>query len=737
MKVCFRRLTLALVIMAFGAVLSAQNIPIGTWRTHISFYSLLDVLPAQTKVYATAPNGVLMLDRQDNSIRSYHKGNGLNNSGISRMAYDATTDQLLVAYTNGTFDAIRENRVRFFDPGKNAIITGSKAINDININGSVASFATDYGVLIYDLARSEIKETWRDLGKDGTTMRIFASTIRNNSVFLATESGVIAGNLADNLLDFSKWERFEESDLPGLASSIVSVGDVVYASFVDDGVFAYSSGAWAKVDGLPAGTFFNLTATADKLVLTNGTHVWVVNVNSNEASIVYTSSDIPIVKAALDDTNGLWIATDGNGLVTNETGSFAPVIPNGPAFNETVALCHQKGKLFAVSGGFTYAFQPSNKPGVISVFQEGTWISEILPASDLTSIAFSGERKFIGTFGFGVVDSEDGVNRIWDETNSSLININPPEKNITVTSVAAAADGLWVANYGAVPALHYLDYVSNSWESFSFPYANSRYPVKLRMDLSNNLWMVLNPESGGGLVVFNKDKNESIILSVQVGQGGLPSNRVYEVENDREGNIWVGTDAGVAYFFDKNNDAVKPLFENRFLLRDETVRAIAVDGGNRKWIGTDRGVWLFNPTGEEALANFTAENSPLPSNRIYDIEIDPVSGEVFFATDRGVASFRSNATGGNNRFESIKIFPNPVTSGFTGEVGISGLATDAVLKITDISGRLVRETRANGGSASWDVKDTKGKRVQTGIYLVMAVTPEGSESIVGKIAVVN
>ncbi|HEY9008497.1 MAG TPA: T9SS type A sorting domain-containing protein, partial [Ohtaekwangia sp.] len=206
---------------------------------------------------------------------------------------------------------------------------------------------------------------------------------------------------------------------------------------------------------------------------------------------------------------------------------------------------------------------------------------------------------------------------------------------------------------------------------------------------------------------------------------------------DRDGLVWVGTDIGVAYFFDPSSDAVKPIYDSRFLLRDDKVTAIAIDGGNRKWMGTERGVWLFNATGEALVYNFTTDNSPLLSNVIKDIEIDEQTGEVFFATDKGIVSFRSDATASTGSFETVKIFPNPVTSTFSGSVGIKGLATDAVVKITDISGKLIWQTQANGGTATWNVQDYNGRRAATGIYLVFAATADGAESVVGKIAVVE
>jgi len=215
------------------------------------------------------------------------------------------------------------------------------------------------------------------------------------------------------------------------------------------------------------------------------------------------------------------------------------------------------------------------------------------------------------------------------------------------------------------------------------------------------------------------------------------------LNSDNGGQMWVGTDQGVAYFpdprkvFDGPINAIRPLFEGRYLLRDEKVISILTDGGNRKWIGTQNGVWLFDAFGEKQYQYFNESNSPLLSNNVLSIEVQSQTGEVFFATDRGMVSYRSDATESEFTFNKVKIFPNPVPASFNGLVGISGLATDATVKITDVSGKLVWQAMANGGTASWNVQDYNGDRPSTGIYLVLAITREGTESIVGKIAIVN
>ena len=255
--------------------------------------------------------------------------------------------------------------------------------------------------------------------------------------------------------------------------------------------------------------------------------------------------------------------------------------------------------------------------------------------------------------------------------------------------------------------------------------------------------MPISSKDGGGIIVFNKQSNKSIYLTDQGGQGGLPGKKVSSITVDRNGQVWVGTEQGIAYFskptsiFDGNVNATKPIYDNRFLLRDEKITALAIDGGNRKWIGTENGVWLFDAVGEKLFNNFTTDNSPLLSNRIQCIEINHTSGEVFFGTDKGLASFRSDATEGQENFDSVKIFPNPVTAQFNGLVAIEGLIADSIIKITDVAGKLVWQAMANGGSASWNMRDGNGNRVETGIYLVFSTAAEGSDKNVGKVAIIE
>jgi hypothetical protein len=95
---------------------------------------------------------------------------------------------------------------------------------------------------------------------------------------------------------------------------------------------------------------------------------------------------------------------------------------------------------------------------------------------------------------------------------------------------------------------------------------------------------------------------------------------------------------------------------------------------------------------------------------------------VFFGTERGIISFRSDATAASETVfqEALVIFPNPVEPGYTGPISISGLTREARVKITDLSGKLVAEGTSTGGQFIWLGTDYNGRRVTSGVYLVLA-----------------
>ena len=268
-------------------------------------------------------------------------------------------------------------------------------------------------------------------------------------------------------------------------------------------------------------------------------------------------------------------------------------------------------------------------------------------------------------------------------------------------------------------------------------------PDSIVIDLNGLSWTRLPDYLGGGISVKNTQTNKQRILSTSVGGGGLPSSTIHSLAIDTDGYIWFASERGVGYFIPDDIlsvsvvDAILPVYGQRKLFSSERSNAISVEPGNRKWIGTDNGLFLFTADGSELLKQFSADDSPLPSNKISTLNFEPATGLLFVDTPNGMVSYQSDASKPEENLSAITVFPNPVRPNYDGLLGIKGLMENSTVKFTDLAGRLVYETRSQGGTASWNLNDYTGKRVRGGIYLIIIVSSDRSEKTAGKLAVIN
>ncbi len=298
---------------------------------------------------------------------------------------------------------IKNNSIISFDPARNSTVTGSKKINHISIHNNLAYLAADYGVIIFDLTRSDVKETWRDIGLGGETVKVFKSTFKGDSIFLATDKGVFAGDLAQNLLDFNFWKRFDSGEFSGAIQSVEEFNEKVYATVKDVGLYRYESGVWTKEGFLQNEPLQSLNSSVDNLLISSGQTLWRL-ASSNILSAV-TSDRIVHPNMAMEESGGrLWIADSTNGIVSNFSGSFANYLPNGPTNARVTSLGYHDKRIYALAGGYSSTFTPLGMPGNIDRFSDGVWSTQRSSMFDLTDITFdsNSDKKYFASFGYGV-----------------------------------------------------------------------------------------------------------------------------------------------------------------------------------------------------------------------------------------------------------------------------------------------------------------------------------------------
>ena len=743
----------ALVIWSISALrLQAQsNIPILTWQSHFSYNSIVDIADAGSRLYAAAPNALFFVDLQEGSVSKLTKNDGLSDISIGAIGYSTEQATLVVGYTNGNIDLVRENSITNIRAFLEATLIGGRRVYDVSFNANLVYLSTDQGILVVDLDQDQIVESYQNLDDNGERLTVFATTFTADSLYAATPRGILSASLNSgvNRQDFNNWERTLTNQA---FTKVVRDGTALIAA-TGNQLYRFSANQWQPWQTLsaPVNDLFIASGTVHALTpdqlfsVTASTLTPLLNLEQAEG----TASALAVVQ------NNFWIGDGINGLNRFDNGNSTPFSPAGPASDNAWYFTRSNGEVQMVHGGFSDQVTTLGRTGAVSrfTFQFG-WSSQNLQISDTDAIfdlvdlevaTEAGEPLFLASFDRGLIafdnltEEVSVINEI--SSTSTLESVNG---SINMTALARQGDLLWMTNYGAGSTLHSWNLVTDEWTAYNLNLGQASFPIGLYIAPNGNKWLPIDPSRGGGIVVFNEESGAERYLNTNGGQGGLPGRHVTSLVLDDDFFLWVGTDEGISFFpntgvvLDGNSlSASAPIFENRLLLRDEFITSIVVDPGNRKWFGTqNNGLWLFSETGEELIFHFTADNSPLPSDQITSLFLERQSGELFIGTNKGTVSFRSDATEGTARHENVTIFPNPASRNSVEQIVINGLAENALLKITDASGKLVREVRAQGSTALWNARDINGQVVSTGVYLVFSTNRDGTETFVGKIAVI-
>jgi hypothetical protein len=727
---------------------SIENIQTGTWRMHPTYYNAQSIAESEKRVYIASANGLFFYEKNDKNLGTISKIDGLSDIAFSKIAYHRALKILVITYQNGNIDLVKQDEIVNVRSILNARFE-NKQINHILLNGNLAYLSMPFGVVVLDLARDEVRETYANIGTNGTANQIFASAVAKDSLFLATEQGLLVSALAPttNRLDFRNWRNLNTPQKNNIRN-ISSRNTSIFVGINGNDVFEYNNGIFKGLNIRKGSDYFDLNHHNGNVIICMDKQVSVLK-SDNSIQNLSNAKIIRPRQGFLDANNKIWLADNTLGLVTDANGAFENLFPSGTYSPESFKLFYFDNKIVCLSGGYNDSYLPNNSLSGFYVFENGIWTnynsldrisgSVSIPAlRDLTDITYNAleGKVFFTSFQDGVLEWSLKDNRF-----TTINSANSPLRTNRLTACKIDQTGdLWLAAHGVrlgEPSV-YRRARSGAWQPFTFNTFAATNFLEMIVDDVENFWLRQSPDFGGGILVFDK-QNTSRTLTTEPQQGRLNDLNVRTLANDKEGNMWIGTDAGIRVIFDaasvldRNSiESSVVVFESRELLRNEKVTALKVDGGNRKWIGTEKGIWLFSADGSELISRFTSENSPLLSNQIVDIEIHEQTGEVFIATDRGLVSYRGTATEASNAFSTVRVFPNPVPPNFGGVITIDGLASNATIKITDVSGKLVYQTTANGGTATWNGTDYNSQRARTGVYYVFSANLDGSESFATK-----
>lgn len=773
-------ISLCIIVFLFGvpSKLLAQGIAIGQWRTHLPYDRVNDVELADELVYAATPYEIFVYNTSDNRLRLLNKVNGLSDIGISTIRYNKAHKTLLVAYTNTNIDLVRPDRIVNINDIKNKDLIGNKTINNVTFNGKYAYLSCGFGIVVIDIEREEVYDTYL-IGNLGAFLNVFDIEIFNNTLYAATESGIYYASLSSpNLADYNQWTRDTRLRHPTFRyNQIEAFGGKLYANhsrniFDADTMFVFDGNSWNYFDRSNNALHRQFRAYSDRFLLVNHFNVYVYDQNMNLLQSIYAPENAGVepLAAAYDGKGNIWVADRRRGLLRTHNNGFSAesLMPNGPASNRVYELKARGNSVWVASGGRRNDWGKMYLIDGVYAFNGSEWknfnysnTSGFDTISDYVSVAIDPQnpgKAFVGTWQTGVVEFTNfEKTNIYSRNNSSL---GPWLADPSLVNISGldfdGFNNLWVANTGATNVLS-MRKPNGEWKSFFLGSNASGIDIaNMIVDKNNNKWIIRRSE--GKIMVFNDNKtwdnpsdDQLKILTSSPGSGNIPGNSVFSMAVDMDGAVWVGTDKGPVVFYNPerifqsgvNFDAQQILVPRNdgtgqadFLLGSEKVLSIAVDGANKKWFGTENGVFLMSKDGLEEVFHFTTDNSPLLSNTVNSIAIT-ADGEVFFGTPNGIISFKGNATEPQPVNSDVYAYPNPVRPEYSGPIAIKGLVRDALVKITDLSGNLVFQTRSEGGQAIWDGRILNGNHVKPGVYLVFISDNFGIETLVTKIMVMR
>mgnify|MGYP000029432161 CR=1 FL=1 len=766
----------------FSVLFNAQTDYSDSWEDFYSYNNVKDFIKVDNIVYALADNAIFIYNTESQEIDKVSSVQGLSGETTSSIFYDTTFKRLVIGYENGLVEVVDENgTITISSDIVNFNQSGEKSINHISKLGNKLYLSTPFAIVVYDIEKLEFGDTYF-IGNGSSEIRINKTTIFNGNIIAATEDGLFTADASNNaLIDFNNWKQDffgrNFTEINQFNNNLLVVENTKLYR-VNGKTITEVRDFFQEVKGVKSSNSHLAIALYNIAI--------VLDSNLNNAFQFSTVTDFNYtLNTAFFEDNIVFLGSKEFGILTasqNQSNNYSEIHPEGPLSNDAFSIAARNNSLWVVYGGYDATYAPNFKRQGFSHYNGENWINTKydpnFPVTDLNFISIdpnSDNRVFLSSFGSssdvnsvstgGLVEVENDAIKTFYNTRNSTIessSLDPSIIRIRIGGTTFDNNGnLWIANIAVSEELKQFS-SSGQWSSFDLSSITSNQIAigltEIIVDKSGTKWIGTRRN---GVYAFNENGNRKKALTTSPNVGNLPDLNVRTVAVDESNRIWLGTKSGLSVYsngsgvFDDNTPNARPIVinanEDGFgdrLLGDQTVNSIVVDGADNKWFGTDNGGVIYtNPSGQNTIANFSKQNSPLPSNRIVKIAVDTKTGKVYFSTDKGIVAYNSNVAPFGEVLADVYAYPNPAlknhkTVTIDGRNG-TNLPKGTNVKILDVSGNLVYETNVvegqelQGGKVVWDKTNLAGNKVASGVYIVLLTNDDASENAVTKIAIVN
>ncbi|MDV7186514.1 T9SS type A sorting domain-containing protein [Lutibacter sp. TH_r2] len=774
MKKIIQILTLLTFSISWAQINYSSN-----WEDFYSYNNVKDFIKIDNVLYAIADNAIFSYNIDTEETEKISSINGLSGESISSFYYSEATNKIIVGYATGMLEIIDQNQnITIAKDIVNFSYSGDKSINAITEYNGKLYLSTSFAIIEYNIQSLNFGDTFF-IGSGSSEILINEIKVLDSSIYAATENGIFVADVTNpNLIDYNNWKVYSSGDF----KTLEVFNEKIYAS-KDKSLYTLENEVLTLIHSFSK-NIISLKSSSNILAVSTERSAYFLD-NSNIEVFNYTSNStddyyFELNTSFLEEEN-IYFATQEYGILkTNisNTSNLIEIHPEGPLSNDAFSIEAQDSQLWVVFGLYDQTYTPGNGKYGFSHFTGENWKNK--PYKDfgvknlvhitydyenvnkvyLSSWGASNPNDVLNTGGMLIVEDDEIVD-FWNYTNSGLENIFLPQYPTYITtrikgSTFDSNGNLWITNSGLD---NNLKKYNNTWDEFnlnSVMISGGSELIEIDTDKSNTVWISTRKN---GVVVFNETGNKLIRFSIENTKGSLPDLNTRAIKVDANDRVWIGTSKGLVTYNNASNIFNETIYdaepiiilENGVatkLLGDQVINTIAIDGANNKWFGTSSsGVMQTNPDGTSTLQQFNTSNSPLPSNNIIKISVDKSSGKVYFATDKGIVAYNSNVATYSDSLTEVYAYPNPSTK--TNEfITIDGrngehLPNGTNVKILDSAGHLVYETNVKegdeiyGGKVVWNKTNLAGRKVASGVYIVLLIANNNTETTTTKIAIIN
>ena len=781
MKILKITLIAAMASVCAAPAVSAQQV-VGSWETISSYGGVPSrVIDTDDLVYVLSQGNLSSVHKKTGEVYSYGRSNLLNDGKIADIFYNHDGRYLLISYENDNIDVVKADGTTVgFPELMNASLTVSKKVRDVAFRGDKAYVATDFGIVVLDVARQIVEES----GIYGFAVNCLAAT--GDRLFLCVQNADHRGTWSAPLdVSHSRFGAFTRCWTDYVTGGMESMDDGrLFAVGNSAGILTYDSESdkvsWKTVKGSVGAT--RPQRAKNGFFVHNSAKTWAVVVGQDGTIAHEMTLPEGVSGNALGcragDPSALWAGNaEGYGCFDLNAGafSFSRVRPAGTSGPNV-------GRIQAAPDGSIYLMTAGEANNVAMAYTGTVYIDRLDPDGTFTNV--SPLPAVLRAYKFAVdpnnpdllsVGLRTGLLRLDAGTRSHTL-YNSSNSAISGNGVVPmmvdtrfdAKGNVWALMHWDEDGADNLYFISrDAWAkgpgpddivALDFGTQSTSHSASLFVHSSGLILVSGNRFTGvydpNGTPADGSDDRHVIHTGTTDADGmSLNGNYIMDVEEDRSGRLWLATNGGVrviadpAEMFGLGWEVSRPKVARNdgtnladFLLDNEVVTGVSVDANNCKWFSTfGSGIYHTNADGTEILGHYMTSNSGLMSDNVYDIFADPNSNDVYVGTDIGLCVYHSTSSPAAQSYSDVYAYPNPVTPDYTGLITITGLMDKSLVKIADSAGNVFWQTVSEGGMVVWDGCDASGSRVKSGVYFVFASqNASGSSSaVVTKILVIN